>query len=157
MGYSGQDRSLVRGAHEVGVRRDIGIGSARAAQHERLLAIERLQPRRKRAAGVFIVNLYGDVYLNPSERIDDGLEAVEVYLCEMRDLDPRKLRHGFHRQSRTAERSGGIDFLNAVFSQVNFGVTRNRHQSHLLVHRIDPSKHNAVAAVDAIELTQLVT
>ena len=98
------------------------------------------------AARIGVVDGHGHVHLHAAERVHDVLEAVEVDLGIVRDGNARQLGHRLHGQSRPADGVRGVELVLAVLAHVDQSVAVQGHERHLLVHRVDASEHDAVAA-----------
>ncbi|CAB4347639.1 unannotated protein [freshwater metagenome] len=86
------------------------------------------------------------VYVNvdAAEPVDRALEAAEIDLDDVVDLDPEQVANRLQRQLRAAKRERCVDLVAAVAGDVNLQVARNRHHCGRFFIWIEPDEHQRV-------------
>ena len=119
---------------------------ARAAQDERLLAVEGLLACGKRAAGAIVVDIDGNVDVDAAERVDRRLEAVEVDFHIVGYGHAREFGDRRYDQVGTAVCSGRVDLVGPDAVDVDVGVALDGDERRRLLARIDAHEDHRVAA-----------
>jgi hypothetical protein len=144
-----QEVLLARGAHEVVVE------MAEAYVVQRVLAAHSLVAGLQIDRRVLLVGGDGrivvvevapvDIGVHAAQAVDPALEAAEVDVEDVVDLDAHRL-DGPGRERRPARAIGGVDATSAVAGDRDHQVARDRHHRHRLLPRVQADDQHRVRA-----------